>query len=725
MLAVQRLNLAIGYIPVWSIWGWKRWPTKHLKEETMAPTPRTMRWMAPFGVLAYLFLAGAGFSLQVLAQSQFGSFSIAVQAPFYLLVGVWVAIGALIVWHHPENRIGWLLSLVMPLVALDLVAFGFVTYEATTDATSLLGAAALVWLKVTGMPFGMLIFAITLLLFPNVRFLSPRWRLAAWVAVVSFLAYSPLKALEPGPLILVPYLLVPDASSPLAVSEARWALLRPLMELALLSLTLAMVAGLVSLLVRFRRTYGEERQQIKWLIAPAFLFLLGVPVLVYGEYASSQAIFALGSGMHMLAVTGLMVGMAIAIFKYRLYDIDIIINRTLVYGVLTVSVVVIYVLIVGGMGVLFRSGGNLILALLATGVVAVLSQPLRERVQRAVNRLMYGERDDPATVFARLGELLEASASPQETLPGLVRTIAQTLKLTYTAIELGKEGDREIAAAYGKPSGEIERFALVYQLEEVGSLVVAPRSRGEELTQADRRLIENIARQAGAVAQAVRLTNELQRSRLRLVTAREEERRRLRRDLHDELGPQLASQALIIEALEKRLHKDPTSAARLLEELKKQSRRAMQDIRQIVYGLRPPALDQLGLVGAVKEALAAHQRSGVSFHLQAKEKMPSLPAAVEVAIYHIIQEAATNVIRHARAKDCMVRIDYKDLEEDAEVRLTVEDDGLGLQEDSRNGVGLHSMRERADELGGIFKIVLKPDGGTQISVLFPITRDAP
>jgi signal transduction histidine kinase len=476
----------------------------------------------------------------------------------------------------------------------------------------------------------------------------------------------------------------------------------------------------------------EQRQQTKWVIYGFILwfFLLvlsSVPWMAALSLPPGSSIpwwLLVAQFFWLISTTIFPVTLTIAVMRFRLFEIDLLINRTLVYGTLTAGVVVAYALVVGGLGILFQTQSSLLVAFLATGLVAVLFQPVRERLQRAVNRMMYGERDDPATVFARLGNLLEASTNPQEILPGLVRTIAQTLKLPYTAIEIGKEEDREVAAAYGKPTVELERFALVYQLEDVGNLVVSPRSEGEELTLADRRLLENIAHQAGTVTHAVRLTNELQRSRLRLVTAREEERRRLRRDLHDELGPRLASQTLIIEALEKRLRKDPASAARLLEELKKQSRRAMQDIRQIIYGLRPPALDQLGLVGAIKEALAAHQRSGVSFHLQAKEKMPPLPAAVEVAIYHIVQEAVTNVIRHAKAKRCIVRIVYEELEEDAEVRLTVEDDGIGLQDDRRNGVGIHSMRERADELGGDFKVIVKPEGGTQISVRLPITQAA-
>jgi len=696
----------------------------------MAPTPRTMRWLAPFGVLAYLLLASAGFSLQALAQSQFGSFSIAVQIPFYLLIGVWVAIGALIVWHHPENRIGWLLSLVMPLVALDLVAFGYVTYEATTNATSLPGAVALVWLKVSGMPFGMFIFAIALLLFPNVRFLSPRWHLAAWVAVASLLAYLPLKASEPGPLLLVPDRLVPDASSPLAVSEARWALLQPLMWLALLSLILAMGAGLLSLLVRFRRARGEERQQIKWLIAPAFLFFLGVPVVVYGEFTSSQAIFALGSGMHMLAVTGMMVAMAIAIFKYRLYDIDIIINRTLVYGVLTLSVVAIYVLIVGGLGALLQVEDNLLISLVATGLIAVFFQPMRERVQQGVNRLFYGHRDDPLRALSLLGRRLEAAIDPEIVLSTLVETISETLKLPYVAISL-RSGDKfTIAAESGTEVREALEIPLNYQGETVGQLMAGPRGPGESFSPADRQLLETIAHQAGPAAYAVQLTEALRRSRVRLVTAREEERRRLRRDLHDGLGPVLASQGLKMAAVGQLLQEDPVRVRQLLEELTTQNEVTVAEIRRLVYALRPPALDDLGLVSAVRDyasGLKSGARDSPRLHVAVQapaDGLPPLPAAIEVAAYRIAVEALTNVARHARARHATLAFTLLSANQVRKLQLTIQDDGIGLPEEHKSGVGLISMRERADEVGGSLLFESSPGQGTRVVAHLPLVEVA-
>ncbi|HEY5573990.1 MAG TPA: histidine kinase, partial [Anaerolineales bacterium] len=560
-------------------------------------------------------------------------------------------------------------------------------------------------------PFSLLLFAV----FPDGRFV-PRW--TRWAVLAAFLAIpfalfwtsrytrSPVDFSQPVVLISTGVVIV--------LAAAVW------------------LSTLYAQIYRYRNvSTAEQRQQTKWVVYGTGVWLSLQMILTVPWVYS----FSLPPGTPFpwwLAAAGLLwvlflavipVTLTIAVMRYRLFKIDIIINRTLVYGALTASVVAMYALLVGALGVLLHAQGNLIISLLATGLVAVLFQPLRARLQRGINRMMYGERDDPATVFARLGDLLEASASPQETLPGLVRTIGQTLKLPYAAIELGKDGDRGVAAAYGIPSVNYERFALVYQSELVGSLVVAYRSQGEEFTQADRQLLENISHQAGAVAHAVHLTNELQRSRLRLVTAREEERRRLRRDLHDELGPQLASQALIIDALEKRLRQDPVSASRLLEELKKQSQRAVQDIRQIIYDLRPPALDDLGLVGAIREILAGYQRSGVSFHFQATEDMPPLPAAVEVATYRIIQEAATNVIRHAKAKSCSVRINYHNLDEGSELRLVIADDGIGLQKERHNGVGLNSMRERAAELGGDFKIASLGEGGTRVSVRLPITRE--
>jgi two-component system NarL family sensor kinase len=635
-----------------------------------------------------------------------------------IVIGIWPVIGARIVTHHPRHPVGWLLFTTFPLGALDVFTIGYASYATSMVPGPLpIPEAILIWLNWSGQPFVAVTFTLMNLSFPTGKLFSPRWRAVAWGSVAALLVYLALQMVQPGSLGLLPNL-----ENPYAVRVSVWATLSPIYFTGAALLMSCGLASVISLLLRLGRTRGDEHQQVMWLALPTIVFWIGQPFGFLAKYDPSGVSLVLGVALTLLSIPGIVIAVAFSIFKYHLYDIDLILNRTLVYGALTGIVIAIYILVVGAFGELFQLGHNLVISFLATGLVAVLFQPLRSHLQRAVNRMMYGERDNPAMVFARLGELLEASASPQETLPGLVKTIAQTLKLPYAAIELSQGGERQVVAAYGGLSGETERFPLVYQSEGVGNLMVVSRRPGEELTLADHRLLENIAHQAGAVAHSVRLTRELQRSRLRLVTAREEERRRLRRDLHDELGPQLASQALIIDALEKRLRKDPASAVRLLEELKKQSQHAVQDIRQIIYALRPPALDHLGLIGAVQETLADYQKSGVNFRLRATQTVPVLPAAVEVATYCIIQEAATNVIRHAKAKHCVVYIHYDAMEESSEVRLVIKDDGRGIQVHHNGGVGLNSMRERAAELGGELRIASPPRGGTCVSVRLPISQ---
>ncbi|MEJ2266343.1 MAG: histidine kinase [Anaerolineales bacterium] len=548
-------------------------------------------------------------------------------------------------------------------------------------------------------------------IFPDGRFV-PRW--SGWLIPATLLVFPLGHWMEQGRL-------------PTAIELFE----QFLIGLVLLVSVVVFFAFLYVAIYRYRHvSTPEQRQQTKWVVYGIFLWValllistvpwmiaLGLPSgsLVPWWLPVAQLFWFGSTAILPLTLT-------IAVMRYRLFEIDIIINRTLVYGSLTAGIVALYVLVVGAFSALFQSRGSLVISLAATGLVAVLFQPLRVRLQRGINHMMYGDRDDPAMVFSRLGDLLEASGSPQEMLPGLVKTIAETLKLPYTAIELGRGSGRKVVAEYGHPSGEAERFALVYQSEQIGNLLAASRTKGNNLDHTDRELLENIARQAGAIAHSVHLTNELQRSRARLVTAREEERRRLRRDLHDELGPQLASQALIIEALEKRLRQDPASAARLLEELKKQSRRAVEDIRQIVYDLRPPALDDLGLVGALRETLAAYRPSGVAFQLQAPAKLPALPAAIEAAAYRIVQEAVTNVVRHAQAKSCLVRIDYLDEGSSPGLQVVVQDDGVGLSPQGHKGVGLHSMCERAEELGGTCRIEDIDGGGTRVCAYLPLAQ---
>jgi signal transduction histidine kinase len=491
-----------------------------------------------------------------------------------------------------------------------------------------------------------------------------------------------------------------------------------LMEALELPFALAVYGGLLAAqVIRYRRhSTVLQRQQTKWLLYGVGLFVFNIVVALvafvsglFERYQVAVVLTCYGSTMLMVVAIGF------GILRYRLFDIDLIINRTLLYGGLTASVVAIYAVIVGGLGALLRTQ-SVAISLLAAGVLAVAFQPLRARLQRGVNRLLYGERDEPYTVLAQLGRRLDASLSPETVLPTIAETVAATLRLPYVAIVLAQDGAETVAAQSGsRPAVSVETVPLTFQGEQVGQLLIAPRPGEPGLSGVDRRLLHDLARPAGVAAHAVRLNAALQRSRAQLVTAREEERRRLRRDLHDGLGPALASQALTVDTASLLLERDPQTAAALLQEVKSQSQLAVAEIRRVAYALRPPTLDDLGLAGALRDAANRYAGTGVEVQVDVPDTLPPLPAAVEVAAYRIAQEALTNVARHARARRCVVTLTVGEL-----LEFTVSDDGSGIPDSRRAGVGLVSMRERAEELGGACVVGPNPGGGTRVVARLPL-----
>jgi signal transduction histidine kinase len=502
------------------------------------------------------------------------------------------------------------------------------------------------------------------------------------------------------------------------------------------AIPIAFILSLVaSLFYRYRFVSGMlERQQIRWvMITGAFFGCLFAPsftiwnwTYIHRDLMNVALINVILKITYLpliyLSSAFFAVGIGISILRYHLWDIDIIINRTLVYGALTVIVIGIYVLVVGTLSTAIQGSGNLLISILATGLVAVLVQPLRDRLQRGVNRMMYGERDDPVTVLSRLGQRLEATIAPEAVLPALTETIAQTLKLPYAAITWGDTHDGEVAAAHGQPAGELAHLPLTHQGETIGQLVVAPRAPGEAFSPADRHLLKNIAHQAGMAVRAVALTADLQRSRQHLVTAREEERRRLRRDLHDGLGPNLASQGLKLAAVKQLLEKDPASAIPLLDQVMIQNQSTVEEVRRLVYGLRPPALDELGLVAAIRDYVSGMDgKSNLHIEItQPPEGLPPLSAAVEVAAYRIVLEALTNVIRHAEAQRCMILFTLDQRDANRILQIEIQDDGIGLPSTRRAGVGTRSMRERAEELGGTCDIESVMGNGTRVCARVPL-----
>ncbi|MGH3087076.1 MAG: histidine kinase, partial [Rubrobacteraceae bacterium] len=504
-------------------------------------------------------------------------------------------VGVLIASRRPENPVGWLFGAVGLLYAVTVFSGEYGAYALDTG---LPGGVVAFWLASWLWLPGANVILFSFLLFPDGRLPSRRWRPAAWLfAIVAFLSAA-VWAFAPDALWRDFSEDLPPFGNPFGVESAAWLLIPANAVLTPLSALVCTVVPLVALVVRFRRARGEERQQIKWVAYAAAILMTAIVSVSFWPALDGSPF---GMAIFLAGFLGIPASVGVAVLKHRLYDIDLIINRTLVYGALTACVVGIYAFVVGYLSVLFQTGGNLFFSLVATGAVAVLFAPLRDRLQRLVNRMIYGERDEPYAVVSRLGDRLESTLAPDAVLPAIVGTIRDALKLPYTAIELPRNGGFEVAATAGEPVEGPLRLPLSYQGETVGRLLLGSRSPGEAFTATDRRLLDDLAHHAGVAVHGVRVMTDLQRSRERLVLAREEERRRLRRDLHDELAPTLAALGLTAATVGELIEADPERAAEVNEKLRNEIRATVGEIRRLVYDLRPPALDELGLVEAVRD----------------------------------------------------------------------------------------------------------------------------
>jgi signal transduction histidine kinase len=620
-------------------------------------------------------------------------------------------LGFLVTRTRPASPAGWLYCAVALTTALPGFVAQYARYGLVTHPSSVPAGRLAAWLADCAWPvgYGLLLVGVPLL-FPDGRPLSRRWRIAGWVGAVavalSVVGNALLPAANPD---------LPEVPNPYGVPRLA-GLAGVLTGIGTLLLLLALVAAVWSLVLRYRRGGTRPRYQVRWLALAAVTVAVGA----IGVQAGAMLLHATRNPVLLAYVEAgvgplLAAGIGVAVLRHRLYDIDIWINRTLVWGTMTALVVSGYVLVVGWLGAKLDVHGTG-WGLVAAAAVAVAFHPARERVQRAVNRVLYGWRQEPYTALTELGRRLETAVSPDALLSTIVTTVAEALRLPYVSITVG--GGAPVES--GAPRPTAVRLPLQVGTDTVGELAVAARHPGEPLAAADHRLLADFARQAAVATHAARLTTDLQVARQRLVTAREEERRRLRRDLHDGLGPLLASQSLTADAARGLLHTNPAAAEPLLVDLRTQAQQAVTDIRRIAHDLRPPALDDRGLLVALRDNADRFSGAELRVSVSATGPLPDLPAAVEVAAYRIANEAMTNAVRHAHAGTCTVVLSAHD----GFLRLDVADDGHGLPTDVSAGVGLASIRERAAELGGTCEITSPPGGGVRVTATLPI-RDTP
>ena len=617
----------------------------------------------------------------------------------YGLVSILMAgAGALIVARHGRHVVGWLFCVFGLYGAFGEFAQGWGLRDLPAGDW---GTWFSLWMWIV---HGV-VFAFVFALFPDGRFLSSRWRAAAWLTLIGCVIALPGLALGPtGEEAFAP------AGNPIAIDAP---LADALAGVGQALFVIGFVLSGVSLVVRLRRSEGVERQQLKWFAYASALLVAVSPFVValWSRTVVVQVLFP-------VVLCGLPIAAGIAILRYRLYEIDRVVNRTLVYGALSAAIVGLYATVVLTVDALLADADSRAGALVATGVVAVAVHPLRMWFQKRVNRLMYGDRDDPYAALSRLGQRLGADVAPDAVLMTIVATVAEALRVPYVAIELAHDAGFQPAAAHGeRGGGKLERVPLVSRGDTVGRLVVESRAAGESLRSDELRLLTDLGRQAATAVDAARLTNDLQRSRERLVVAREEERRRLRRDLHDGLGPTLAGVVLQLDNARALVREDPEVTSAMLAALRDATQEALGDVRQLVYGLRPPALDELGLVPAIREQAARMNgdERGVRIRVEGPDELAELPAAVEVAAFRIAVEAITNVVRHADANTCVVQLALN-----GSLEVDVHDDGTANAGGYPAGVGISSMRERATELGGSFTIAPARERGTHVHVTLPL-----
>lgn len=624
------------------------------------------------------------------------------------------ALGAFIVSRRPRNAVGWVFCAALSL-AVGFFAEQYAVYSLLVEPRSLPGGEAMAWLATwVSIPGYLAIWTLLLVLFPDGRPPSPRWRPVVWSSAA-------LIALTTVTAALAAESLGTPSTEPLVNSKGLAGLAGAGRAVGVLLLAPVCLLGLVS---RYRRAEGQARSRLRWPVRAAVVAVAVPPAATAISWIAGTPVpIGVYQTVGLVALLGIPVATTAAIVRHGLYDVnvqtDTLVNRALVYGGLTLAGIAVFLLVLSIFEALISGRHGFGLSLVALLVVVPVVIWLRAQLQRSVDRLLYKKRDYDYRVFAALSRSLRSSVGPDAVLPGIVETLATGLKLPYVAISVGHGAEVTASAVYGEPRQGVAVLPLAHQGEKVGELVVAPRGTEGSFDSIDRRLLDYLADQVGVTAYALCLTADLQRSRERLVTAREEERRRMRRDLHDGLQPALAGVTLGIEAVRNIV--GPHSAAeQLLDRLKTELETAGGDVRRLVYDLRPPALDVLGLVGALRQQAArfALSPTGLDVTVEGPEELHGLPAAVEVAAYRICQEALENVRKHANAHNCAILLAI----ENGHLQLEISDDGVGLVANAGTGVGLVAMRERAAELGGTLSVEASRGRGTCVRARLPVAQ---
>ena len=637
-------------------------------------------------------------------------------------IGGFATVGALLAWKRPANPIGWLMcGTALSYTAGDVGQLLFLRFVRTQALGDWLGWA---WL------FGIGLVAVVLLLFPTGALPSRRWRPVAWAAAAGLAGWVLGNAFAP-----VIFSADSRPANPFGIGGLAGKVFLVLAGGGAALVVLSGVAAIVSLVFRYRRARVAERAQLKWLVFAAGLIVVAVLASIG---APSQLQNAVASG----AIAAVPVAIGVAIFRYHLYDIDLVINKTLVYGSLAAFITGVYVAIVVGIGALLQQGArpSLVLSILATTVVTVAFQPVRERVQRLANHLVYGKRATPYEALSTFAGQLGATVPAEDLLPQLARVLADATGATRTQVWLCADGHLRLEAAYspdnrddaerrreaialppqGLPDfpGATTAFEVSHAGERLGALTLAKRP-GEALTPVERRLAAQLAAQAGLVLHNAGLTGqlnerlaELRASRKRIVAAADGERRRLERNIHDGAQQQLVALSVLARLAETSVDSDKEGARALLDQAQADAAGALETLQDLARGIYPPLLADQGLGAALETQV---RKSPVPVTVEA-DGLGRYPQEAEAAVYFCVLEALQNVAKYAAASQAAVRLAGSA----GALEFSVTDDGAGFDTASAGyGSGLQGMADRLAALGGDLRVRSRPGHGATVTGRFP------
>jgi signal transduction histidine kinase len=716
-----------------------------LQEHAQLPDAEPGRHLLLARVLAGLTLAGFAiglvFAFLTASVGPPGAGDSLGDVVFVLAFAMFPVIGYVLASRRPENSIGWLMLGIGTFFGLTAIVSElgrYLFHSGRSDA----GLVLIAFDQPSWLPIVVLPVTFLLLLFPDGHLPSPRWRWFAWgLGIALALVYFAI-LLDPAPMEESP---VPDAPNPIGIESLRSILNAA--EALILVIPIGAIASLTSLVLRFRRSSGVERLQLRWLLTAAVLVALLYSGAMFASLGASWG----GEGdpgwlvwmqnLVILSFVLIPIAIGVSILRFRLFDIDVVINRAVLFGALAVFITIVYVAIVVGVGALVGSQASPVLSAAAAAIVALAFQPLRRRAQRLADRLVYGKRATPYEVLSEFSERVGQTYANEELLPRMARALGEGTGAARADVwvrvgeELRSEAiwpedaerpdARSVASSEESATTTSSMFEPVrHRGELLGALSIEQRP-GESLAATEEKLVRDLAAQAGLVMRNAGLTEELldtiqqlRTSRQRLVTAQDEERRKLERNLHDGAQQQLVALTVKVGLLERLVERDPAQARSIAGQLQEDASGALEELRDLARGIYPPLLADQGLVAALESQA---RKSAVPVTVEG-DGIGRYAREAEAAVYFSCLEALQNVVKYASASRATVSLS----DGDGRLRFEVTDDGVGFDPASSTyGTGLQGIADRLAALDGSIEVRSAPGTGTTVVGVLPVGDGTP